>query len=771
LNPSLPLDLETICLSCLEKEPAKRYPNAQEFAEELGRFLRDEPIRARPVTSFEKTVRWCRRKPLVASLVTVVALLLVAVTVSSVLAARRVASARNAARQSLYAADMKQVQQAWDSGNSHLASTILKAQIPQRGQEDLRGFEWRYFSKLCQGEQEFVFQGHTNPVRLVGFAVDGERIFSHSSDGVFNVWDRSYAEDRPIKQRIFLPLDVGAALSADGAALATTAIGEIRLLNPMSLQEVGKKFSINSRVSYDLALSSNHHWLAALIGNHEICVWDITSEQVKKRNRFGEQLQSIGISLDLLAVGGERGLFRLWNLAADKELTAQPSGNSEPISSIVFSPDQQTVALISGSTIQLLILSTNPPTCTTLRPASIAEEPASLGFSTDGLMLAVGTFSGTIELWDVPGLRRTRSFRGHSGRVNSVAFSRDSHRLVSGGEDTTVRQWCLTAASLTNFARIHLGGRLSSAALAPDGRTVALGSTEGTITLWDTTTRSARVEFESGPQPVLSLDYSPEGRILASANGDAQDILGAGEVRLWDATTGRAIAALPGLTNRVSAVAFSPDGKNLAVACPYAAQLWDVTTLRAISMFSGHQDAVRAIAFAPDGHTLATGSSDKSIRLWNRPSNTQKAVLDAGADAIRCVTFSRDGGLMASSGDGLSIQLWDIKSRKCLSTLDGHKVRTVSALAFSPDAQTLASGGADGTVRLWNITAQREVATLDALASVVIRVFFSQDGMMLLSVASDGTVCWWDAPGMGSVGKGRADAEAIARGRGTKGEP
>ena len=114
----------------------------------------------------------------------------------------------------------EQVQQAWDSGNARLAVSLLQAQVPHRGQEDLRGFEWRYYWKLCQGEQEFTFPGHTNPVGFVAFSHDGRTVFSHSSDGVLHVWDAANPKDAPIQTTNFLNWDAGAAFSADGLALA-----------------------------------------------------------------------------------------------------------------------------------------------------------------------------------------------------------------------------------------------------------------------------------------------------------------------------------------------------------------------------------------------------------------------------------------------------------------------------------------------------------------------------------------------------------------------
>ncbi|MEO8427664.1 MAG: WD40 repeat domain-containing serine/threonine protein kinase, partial [Verrucomicrobiota bacterium] len=201
LNPKAPRDLETICLKCLDKDSPRRYHSAQGLAEDLGRFLRHEPIQARPVTTPELLRRWCQRKPAVASLVAIALLLFVVGTAGVLWQWRRAVLNANEARQNaqearqiLYAADMKQAQQFVKDDNLADALKLLNKYRPKAGETtDLRGFEWRYLWQRCQGDTNDILPGVKEWVMWLEYSPDGNYLAASAKEGVlvFDVKSKS----------------------------------------------------------------------------------------------------------------------------------------------------------------------------------------------------------------------------------------------------------------------------------------------------------------------------------------------------------------------------------------------------------------------------------------------------------------------------------------------------------------------------------------------------------------------------------------------------
>lgn len=282
----------------------------------------------------------------------------------------------------------------------------------------------------------------------------------------------------------------------------------------------------------------------------------------------------------------------------------------------------------------------------------------------------------------------------------------------------------------------------SCIAFNPNGNTIATGSSNNTLRLWDTRSGAPVGEPLKGhSKEVVSIAFSPDGKTIVSGSLDST-------LRLWDAGSGAPIGEpLNGHTDAVSSVAFSPDGKTI-VSGSFDATLrkWDARSGAPIGEpFKGHSDMVQSVAFSPDGQSIVSASSDKSLRLWDVNSGAPLTKpLMGHSERVWSVAFSPDGKTIVSGSFDNTVRRWDARTGAPIGEpLKGH-TNLVFSVAFSHDGSTIVSGSADHTLQLWDShTGQPVGEPIKGHTSGISDAAFSPDDKIIASVSGDHTLRLW----------------------------
>lgn len=321
---------------------------------------------------------------------------------------------------------------------------------------------------------------------------------------------------------------------------------------------------------------------------------------------------------------------------------------------------------------------------------------------------------------------------GHSNSVNSVAFSPDGNRVLSGSFDTTVKLWDAATGGLIRTFMGH-SSLVNSVAFSADGTRIVSGSTDQTIKVWDATTGRVLRTLSGHTSDVLSVAFSPDGARVASGSKDRT-------VKLWNAATGALIRTIEGHSSTVNSVTFSPDGTQiLSAGDDQAVKLWSVATGALVRSFLGHSAGVGSVAFSPDGTKALSSSNDKTIKLWD---------VVAGS-VIR--TFMGGGGPVALSPDGTRVVSSSLDEIEIRDALTGALLRTVkdddfvTSVAFSPDGARVLSGHHDAGPKLRDAATGTLIRAFEGRAAAVSSVAISPDGARLLSGSYDNKLRLWDA--------------------------
>jgi serine/threonine protein kinase len=291
-------------------------------------------------------------------------------------------------------------------------------------------------------------------------------------------------------------------------------------------------------------------------------------------------------------------------------------------------------------------------------------------------------------------------------------------------------------------ATLQVDRQIWSVAFSPDGTTIATGSDDTTLRLWDAATGQEKAKPFGHGGAVYAVAFAHSGKFLVTSSGD-------GTIRIWDVATGQEQPALPRRNGTVRRVAISPDDQIVAMgSSTQDVELWDLNTRELRHALPGHQGTIFALAFAPDGKTLATGDASGQIRFWDPVAGDERVSFTGYSLGIRALAFSPDSQTLASAGTGdKDVKLWKVATHEPLATLAGRE-NGFQNVAFSPDGTLLAAGCRDGFVLIWDVHSAQTLASLQAHKGPVFALAFSPDGHSLATAGEDRLCKLWDLGGL-----------------------
>ena len=669
----------------------------------------------------------------------------------------QVARSRNQLESAVYADNIALADHAVSANQVTAARSYLDRCRPAAGRPDLRGWEWWYLGRLCHADL-LPGMNHAEDRGFWAFALSfhpSDKYFV-SAAGLPNGTVTGYAENAqeitPGKAKVWE--------TATGQCLATLT---------------GHQGSIQSA-----AFSPDGRWLATGAADGSVCLRDGTTFATR-RNLPSQRglVSSLVFAPDsqLLAIGSARSVV-VWDLNNDRVRYTLSSDHHGRKLALAFSPHGDRLAAgwkgdATEQGLKIWEVHTGEPVAHRLPPGPVAG----LAYSPDGRYLATADGSDRIHVWDADGRRSVSQMSTYTEGLASIGFCADG-RLVSAGEDRTVRTWNPGTWTLEAQYRGHELGILCIAT-SRDGLHLASADKLATVKLWDLRRNPGGGSFNPFPgngEYIGQLAFSADGKHILDVS-DLKDFPGH-HLEVRDAATGR-------LANRLELrphmdkdglhriFAFSGDARRLCGrdwADPSLLRIFDTKDGSTIASSRTPEVEIKAVAMTRDGAHFAQ-SGWKGIESGARQDvRTELSVREAASGrTLRTLSlartqvatqlaFSPDGMRLATSiretawqGGHLvpllptTVSIWDVTSRSAPLVVDIHHEGPVASLAFSPDGERLASVGGDHTLQVVETRTGRSVMPTATDCGNPTSVAFSPDGRRLAVAGMDGIVRLWDA--------------------------
>ena len=716
IDPRIPRDLETIVLKATNKQRRDRYLSSRAMAEDLSRFLRNEPIRARRVSLLERTYRWARHNRALAASLAMIATLLIAGLIGASLSAIRFRNQAEVIEQELYNAELLLAGRELEKpGGVSNVRDLMRNWIPKSGEVDRRGPEWHYYFGLSRDELH-SFQ-HPRPVTTAQFSPDDRLVATGAEDGILRLWEAN--SGRPVKEikahqgtindlafspdgKLVVTVSGGntakawdvqsgklvgelgdhrrqitsVAFSSDGNYFATGAYDGLRFWNAKTLELMHYCTVENPDTTPITEMSWHPHLnrLLTISRDDTMLVWDPEKGEVDQSYAWINELPGLEFWF---------GNFQVhWNPAADRILAI-------------------------GHWNALIEL----PVGGTPRKGHAFEHQAGDsrcgGWSKDGKYFVIGGESLELFFFDAKTQKEVGRIRGHEGIITDFCLNADGSKIVTASKDGSAKIWRFP--DLPEKEKLWAEGGL---ALSPDAKRVALsGGTSNELLIADLKTESIIGRFRAPMESWLGyVTWDPTGKNIAVAfgNGETDSM-----VYIVDGASGELLRKFNPDSSFIQFLAWHPKIEGLLAvgqSTDLPMEFWDSNTGELVEKRDYHCWIWNAADWSPDGRWLAYAGWRPEIVDWQ---NRENKFRIEGFDSVpTAVKFSNDGKWLAIGDEEATIHYYETGTWKHLGTMNGH-AGPVLELQWGPRNQRLASIGSDRTLRLWDPASGKVVFSHD----------------------------------------------------------
>jgi WD40 repeat protein len=708
--PRVPKALGAVVTRALERDEARRYPDAGALAKDLKAFLDGRTVGVYDYSATE-LLRLVVKRNRTASLVGAIGLVALLVAMGAL------AQSVRENRRSLAEAYVEKGRLAEGLLRWEEASVWYAAAKTLGPREDASAGLRVVWPRATQPSRQWL--AHQGGVKALVGSPDGQTLYSAGVDRTVHAWD------------------------------ATTG-DSLRVFE-------GHTQSVNA-----LALSADGRWLYSGSEDDTVRRWDTQSGAGEVAITLPDAVNVLAVAPSgAVALGCEDGTASLLEAGAVRLITR----HKHPVYAVAFSPDGALLA--SGSwdgDLRVTRVATGEAVAV-LKGHDYAV--LALAFSPDGTLLASAGRDTTVRLWSTSSYGEPKVLLGNTQKVYALSWAGAGDLLASAGADGTSRVWARPHHLPLASGSLGRDDELSATTFLPGTKVLVTGGRRGVISvrsldgvtpllsnwhdIWTLTELDdgrvvlpyeggvafVRPETSEVTHPAPPAETGVMGSRLVVVTRDGRMAASSGTARVltfYDVARSEVIARLEGHHAQVEGLAFNRDESLLAsVDRTGVGFVWDVQKRARVAELPRVRDGLFGVAFSPDGRWLALASYGRAVHLIDTRTWQQTLELRGHEHGVRTVAFSPDSKVLASAGWDRSVRLWRVADGAPIAVLFGHH-DVVNDLDFSPDGRRLVSGSQDATIRLWDVEQRLEVMRFIPDEGRVNRVRFSRDGRRLFYV-------------------------------------